>query len=310
LELLSNNVLEPWLYGSSTGLSPVAVLVAAVFWTTLWGPVGLLLSTPLTVCLVVLGRHVPQLGFFDVLLGDEPALDPEVKFYQRLLAQDPDEATEIAEEYLEDESLDKLYDSVVLPALGLAEQDRLRGGLDRETVREIAKDTIGVIDDLADHQDPEPDEVTNDSAPTAAAPSKQIAILCIGARNGLDEAAAAMLAQLLTRRGLNADTVPREAIAGRQLARLEFSGIELICLSYVNPGATQHAHRIIRRLRQHFGSEVRIMVGMWTAKSSEARGELIETTGADLVATSLRQAVRQVRDGVEPEPAEATPPAA
>ena len=114
LELFSNNVLEPWLYGSSTGLSPVAVLVAAVFWTTLWGPVGLLLSTPLTVCLVVLGRHVPQLAFFDVLLGDEPALPPELKFYQRLLARDPEEATELAEEYLEDEPLEKLYDSVII----------------------------------------------------------------------------------------------------------------------------------------------------------------------------------------------------
>jgi predicted PurR-regulated permease PerM len=126
LELFSNNVLEPWLYGSSTGLSPVAVLVAAVFWATLWGPVGLLLSTPLTVCLVVLGRHVPRLGFFHVLLGEEPALAPELKFYQRLLARDTDEATELAEEYLEDESLDKLYDAVIMPTLGLAEQDRLR----------------------------------------------------------------------------------------------------------------------------------------------------------------------------------------
>ncbi len=135
LELFSNNVLEPWLYGASTGLSPVAVLVAAVFWTMLWGPLGLLMSTPLTVCLVVLGRHVPQLGFFDVLLGDEPALSPEVKFYQRLLARDPDEATELAEEYLEDGSLDKLYDSVILPALVHAEQDRLRGSLHRSSRR-------------------------------------------------------------------------------------------------------------------------------------------------------------------------------
>ena len=153
LELFSNNVLEPWLYGSSTGLSPVAVLVAAVFWTTLWGPAGLLLSTPLTVCLVVLGRHVPQLGFFHVLLGDEPALAPELKFYQRLLARDPEEATELAEEYLEDESLDKLYDAVIMPALGLAEQDRLRGSLDRATVQGIAEDTIGVIEELAEEQE-------------------------------------------------------------------------------------------------------------------------------------------------------------
>jgi hypothetical protein len=306
LELFSNNVLEPWLYGSSTGLSPVAILVAAVFWTTLWGPVGLLLSTPLTVCLVVLGRHVPQLAFFDVLLGDEPALAPEVKFYQRLLARDPDEATELAEEYLEEGSLDKLYDSVILPALGLAEQDRLRGGLDRETVQEVAANTIGVIEELAAEHDEAPDE-----AAAASTPPEQASILCIGARNGLDEAAAAMLAQLLARRGIGARTVPREAVAGRQLLRLERSGIALICLSYVNPGATQHAHRIVRRLRQHFGPEVRIMVGLWAAgPSTEAQPELLEATGADLVAASLWQALRQIEEGAEPEQPEASPSAA
>jgi hypothetical protein len=309
LELISNNVLEPWLYGSSTGLSPLAILVAAVFWTTLWGPVGLLLSTPLTVCLVVLGRHVPQLAFFDVLLGDEPALDPQVKFYQRLLARDPDEATELAEQYLEEESLDKLYDGVIIPALGLAEQDRLRGSLDRETVEGIAEDTLGVIEELADEADREP--AAADAETAANISPELVAILCIGARNGLDEAAAAMLAQLLTQRGIGARTVPREAIAGRQLGRLERSGIALICLSYVNPGATQHARRIIRRLRQHFGREVRIMVGMWTAgPSPEAQPELLEATGADLSATSLWQAVRQIQAGAAPDQAEASPSAA
>jgi predicted PurR-regulated permease PerM len=293
LELFTNNVLEPWLYGSSTGLSPVAILVAAVFWTMLWGPLGLLMSTPLTVCLVVLGRYVPQLGFFDVLLGDEPALTPELRFYQRLLARDPDEATELAEEYLEDGSLDKLYDSIILPALGYAEQDRLRGSLDRATVQEIAEDTVGVIDELAEEQDLLSDGHAGETAGGVTAPA---AILCIGARNGLDEAAAAMLTHLLARRG--ARTVPRAAISGRNLARLETEGIALICLSYVNPGATQHAQRTLRRLRQHFGPEVRIMVGMWTAgPSGEVPEELLQATGADLVVTSLRQAVRQIEEG-------------
>jgi len=293
LELFSNNVLEPWLYGSSTGLSPVAVLVAAVFWTALWGPVGLLLSTPLTVCLVVLGRHVPQLGFFHVLLGDEPALAPELKFYQRLLARDPEEATEVAEEYLEGEPLDKLYDAVIMPALGLAEQDRLRGSLDRETVQEIAQDTIGVVEELAEDEEQASDEAAVSDAGT---------VLCIGARNALDEAAAAMLAHLLQRGGLDASTVAREAIAGRNLARLEREGVALICLSHVNPAATQHAHRLTRRLRQHFGPEVRIMVGLWSAKppAAEAREELLRAVGADLLATSLGQAVRQITEGAEP----------
>lgn len=298
LELFSNNVLEPWLYGSSTGLSPVAVLVAAVFWTTLWGPVGLLLSTPLTVCLVVLGRHVPRLGFFHVLLGEEPALAPELKFYQRLLARDPDEATELAEEYLEDESLDKLYDAVIMPALGLAEQDRLRGSLDRATVQGIAEDMIGVIEELAEDEERAPDEVAVRDAG---------AILCIGPRNGLDEAAAAMLARLLRQGGLGAATLSRDAVTGRNLARLERQGVALICLSYVNPAATQHAHRLTRRLRQHFGPEVRIMVGLWAARpAAEAREELLQAVGADLLATSLGQAVRQIAEGAQPaEPAEA-----
>jgi predicted PurR-regulated permease PerM/CheY-like chemotaxis protein len=292
LELFSNNVLEPWLYGSSTGLSPVAVLVAAVFWTTLWGPAGLLLSTPLTVCLVVLGRHVPQLGFFHVLLGDEPALPPELKFYQRLLARDPEEATELAEEYLEDESLDKLYDAVIMPALALAEQDRLRGSLDRETVREIAQDTIGVVEELAE-EEPAPDE--------AAAVADLGTILCIGARNALDEAAAALLVHLLQRDGRSARPVAHEAVAGRNLAQLERAGVALICLSYVNPGATQHAHRLTRRLRQHFGPEVRIMVGLWTAPAAaEGREEPLRAMGADLLATSLAQAVRQIAESAEP----------
>ena len=300
LELFSNNFLEPWLYGSSTGLSPVAILVAAVFWTMLWGPLGLLVSTPLTVCLVVLGRHVPQLAFFNVLLGDEPALDPEVKFYQRLLARDPDEATELAEEYLEDGSLDKLYDSVILPALVHAEQDRLRGSLHRAAVEEIAEDTIGVIDELEEEQDLLSDEVAGETAAGSLAPTS---ILCIGARNGLDEAAAAMLAHLLTRRGAGARTVPRTEISGKNLPSLEREGIALVCLSYVNPGATQHAQRTLRRLRQHFGTGVRMMLGMWAADPSpEAPQELLQASGADLVATSLRQAVRQIEEGAPEQP--------
>jgi predicted PurR-regulated permease PerM/CheY-like chemotaxis protein len=312
LELFSNNVLEPWLYGASTGLSPVAVLVAAVFWTTLWGPVGLLLSTPLTVCLVVLGRHVPQLGFFDVLLGDEPALAPEIKFYQRLLARDPDEATELAEEYLEDEPLDSLYQAVIMPALALAEQDRLRGSLDRETVQGIGEDTIGIVDFLRQEVgERAPDDEAPGEASLNGAPDDPVAVMCIGARNGLDEAAAAMLAHLLGRAGVRVATVPRPDVAGRNLGRLPRHGVALICLSYLNPGATQHAQRLSRRLRQHFGDQVRIMVGLWTAEpSQEARQELLEATAADLLVTSLRQAVRQIQDRLEPEHAEAAPSAA
>src|SRR3712207_2819385 len=129
VELFSNNVVEPWLYGSATGLSSLAIIVAAVFWTTLWGPVGLLLSTPLTVCLVVLGRHVRQLHFLEVMLGDRQVLPDEAKLYQRLLARAPIEATEIAEERLAQASLPEVGDGLLLTVLSLAEQDRQRGTL-------------------------------------------------------------------------------------------------------------------------------------------------------------------------------------
>jgi predicted PurR-regulated permease PerM len=310
LELFSNNVLEPWLYGSSTGLSPVAVLVAVVVWTTLWGPVGLLLSTPLTVCLVVLGRHVPQLAFFDVLLGDEPALAPELKFYQRLLARDPDEATELVEEYLEDEPLEKLYDGVIIPALGLAEQDRLRGSLDRASVQGMAEDAIGIVGYLMEEDESTPEEEADADASPPGLTIEAATVLCIGARNGLDEAAAAMLAHLLIQRGLAAATVPRENVAGRNLARLPRHGVRLVCLSYVNPRATQLAYRLTRRLRHQFGGNAPIMVGLWMAEPAQEPQELLDATGADLIATSLRQAAREVQDLLEPGRAEAEPSAA
>ncbi|WP_119459489.1 AI-2E family transporter [Rhodospirillaceae bacterium SYSU D60014] len=299
LELFSNNVLEPWLYGSSTGLSPVAVIVAAVFWTMLWGPIGLLLATPLTVCLVVLGHHVPQLQFFDVLLGNEPALPAEVKFYQRMLARDPDEAAELAEEYIEDKPLADVYDAVIVPALGFADQDRLRGGLDREAVRGVSEDALEVIDYLAE-EEITAEGPTDDGAAAVDRPSEETPILCIGARNCLDEAAAAMLAHLLARRGLSAKVLPNDVVSIRKLSRLERDGVTLICLSYVNPAAVQHARRLIRRLRQHFGPNVRLMVGLWNAELSDGEPqEVIAAMGADLLATSLRQGVRQVETEVK-----------
>ena len=169
LELIINNVLEPWLYGSSTGCR------RSRCWSPPWsgprsgGRSGCCSRRP-TVCLVVLGRHVPQLAFFDVLLGDEPALAPELKFYQRLLARDPDEATELAEEYLEDEPLEKLYDSVIIPALGLAEQDRLRGSLDRASVQGMAEDTIGIVEYLMEEEERDPERAGRRCRATACRP--------------------------------------------------------------------------------------------------------------------------------------------
>src|SRR5262249_44140156 len=139
VETIIANAVEPWLYGSSTGISSLAIIVAAVFWTWLWGPIGLLLSTPLTVCLMVIGRYVPRLQFLYVMLGNAPVLAPSARFYQRALAHDSDEATEIAEEFLKEHTLEEVYDELVLPALALAERDRERDALTADALATVTE---------------------------------------------------------------------------------------------------------------------------------------------------------------------------
>ena len=152
LELFSNNVLEPWLYGKNTGVSAVAVLVAAVFWMWLWGPVGLLLATPLTVCLLVVGKHVPQLSFLDILLGNEPVFEPKKRIYQRLVAGDQEEAAELLEDFLEHQPLVEVYDTVLIPALALAETHWQLGELNEGKHKFIMESLKEMIQDRIDRQ--------------------------------------------------------------------------------------------------------------------------------------------------------------
>ena len=153
-EAITGQVVEPLVYGRSTGLSPFAVVVAATFWTWLWGPIGLILSTPLTLCCMVLGRHVDRLEFLDILLGDRPALRPDESFYQRLLAGDPDEARELAETLLKDGSLTKYYDEVAVPGLRRAAIDAGRGALDGDQLRRVLESAYALIEDLVDEAEP------------------------------------------------------------------------------------------------------------------------------------------------------------
>ena len=155
LEIVVSNFVEPLLYGAQTGVTSIGILFAAVFWTTLWGPVGLLLSTPLTVCLVVMGRHVPYLSFLQIMLGDEPVLPPEARFYQRLLAMDQDEARRILEQDFKDMCLGDLYDSVIVRALSLAEQDRHRDMLDETTEKFIFQSTKELLDEQLERCSPQ-----------------------------------------------------------------------------------------------------------------------------------------------------------
>jgi len=304
-ESITGQIIEPWLYGRSTGLSGLAVVVAAAFWTLLWGPIGLLLSTPLTMCLVVLGRHVERLQFLVVLLGDQPALALEQSFYQRMLADDPDEAAHQAEEFLKDQPLSAYYDQVAIKGLALAQLDVNRGTLAHEQRVRLKAAIDDLIDDLSDHEDASV-AVVKEEEPSVAppvgvlaaaelAPSwRSKAVLCIAGRGSLDEASAAMLAQLLEMHGIGARVVSREAVSAANLDRLEVTGVQVACLCYLEPGTFGNARYLVRRLRRRL-PKAKIIAGFWTltAEQIEQRHALT-ATGADLVLTLTQQVVEQV----------------
>jgi predicted PurR-regulated permease PerM len=317
IELISNNFIEPWLYGSSTGLSPVAVIAAAVFWTWLWGPIGLLLSTPLTVCLVVLGRHVPQLGFLDVLLGSDPVLSLPEQLYRQLLVGDADEATERAEEFLRERPLAAFYDEVAIPALALAEHDRVRGSLDEEQRVRVTESAMLLIENLAEWEDVQPvdggkEEIDPDISVLAASPGPLAAdgriVLCAGARGGFDDAAAAMLAQLLERSGAGVRLELHSALQSTRLRDLDTTDVATLVLSYMNPDSLAHARFLVRRLRRRL-PDAAIIVGFWTFPPEEmARRDPVAATRADRLATSLTDAFRDVIEQLSPEaPLDAAP---
>ncbi len=308
VELLVSQAVEPMLYGHSTGMSPFAVVVAAIFWSWLWGPIGLILSMPLTLCLVVLGRHVEQLKFLDVLLGDRPALTPVESFYQRILAGDADEAQDHAERMLKEVSLSTYYDEVALKGLQLAAADAERGVLQPKQLDRIRSTITGLVAELNDHTDtkpenpPKPADATMDEAARTASPPPSgpgtpgndapARILCLAGRGPLDEAAAAMLAQLLGKHGLAARTAPHAAASREAIATLDLSGIEMVCISYLDiAGSPAHLRYLMQRLRRRLPG-AKILVGTWPSDDSALTDSRVrEVIGADYYATNLTQAV-------------------
>ena len=316
LEGITGQVIEPLLYGHSTGLSPVSVVISAIFWTWLWGPVGLILSMPLSLCLVVLGRHIERLEFIDVLLGDQPALTPAESFYQRILAGDADEALDQAEILLRDRSLSSYYDEVALHGLQLAANDSVRGVLSDEQLRNIQDAIDGIVVDLADHKDvdipagkpnasapasrtaPEPPRlavpagIDADAGPLPPAWSGPAPVLCVAARGPLDEAAGAMLAQLLAKHGLRARVVSQEAVSRGGIASLDVTGVAMVCVSYLEAGGNASALRyLMRRLRARMPSAT-VVAGLWQADQVILADERLHAAvGADHYVTTLRDAV-------------------
>lgn len=289
LELISNNLIEPWLYGSSTGMTPVAVILSAIFWTLLWGPVGLIMATPLTVCLVVLGRYVPQLKFLDVLLGSEPVLTPEERLYQRLLTGNVEEAIEIAEAQVQEHSLLEFYDDAGLATLRLAESE-LDSRTATEERRKISDGMRLVIDDLREQAEKQEGE----SSEEQAGQWRGAGMLCIAGRGELDRVAAAMLAHALENRGIDARLVPATALSLDSIGNLDLVGVEVVCISYLNPSPQTYARFVCRRLKRR-APHLKIVLGVWSlGPDALPPDEFASFAGADAAVSTVSDAVRNV----------------
>ena len=290
IELVSNNVIEPWAYGASTGMSQVAIIVAAVFWTWLWGPVGLLLSTPLTVCLVVLGNYVPGLQFLHVLLSDEPALTPAERFYQRLLAFDQESATDIAVEHVGQESLVSFYDDLMVPALRLAEEDRHRGAIDDMRVRFVMDSTRDLVETLRElSMESEKASEDNDQRPPRSAVAMTIAY--VPAKDEADEIAGEMLAHVLGEMGIEVKVLAHEMLTGEVVEEVEKLGVGSVCVGGVPPFASRQARYHCKRLRLDLPT-LQIVVGLWGSRSeASVLRQRLPGAIANTVVTSIREAV-------------------
>ncbi len=282
-EMIVSQAIEPLLYGRSTGLSPFAVIVSALLWSALWGPIGLILALPLTLCLVVLGRYVPSLAFLDVMLGDQPALTPVESFYQRILASDADETLDHAETLLKNMPLAEYYDTVALKGLQLAARDSERGVLRREQLGRIRKTAAAVVDDLALH-----------AVAAEGTPPRAGLVLCVAGRGPLDGAASAMLAQLLHQRGMAARVVQHSAV-GRDAGPLDVAGVTAICVSFLDLGGNPpHLRYLIRRLHAR-APGVPILIGLWPEGEAALTDDRIRAIiGADRYTTTLTGVVDAV----------------
>jgi predicted PurR-regulated permease PerM len=321
VELLTAQAVEPMVYGNSTGLSPFSVVVAAIFWSWLWGPVGLLLSTPLTLCLVVIGRHAKQLEFLDVILGDRSALTPVETFYQRILAGDPDEAQAQAETLLRDISLSAYYDEVAIEGLRRAAADVRRNVVDLEqlkAMKEAVDSVVAGLESRADTQPPEKHEETppifgdqDDGVnprpdPRSLSPEDPVpedwrhipAVLCVAGPGPLDDAASQMLVQLLGKHGIPAKLVPHQDVSRQRIATLDVTGVAMACICSLDPGASLASLRYLaQRLRHRLPKDSPLLVGLWPSDDAQLKGDGIKgQIGADYFAATLADAVNACAD--------------
>jgi predicted PurR-regulated permease PerM len=254
IELVISTAIEPWLYGAHTGISSLAILVSAAFWTLLWGPIGLILSTPLTVCLLVLGRYVPSLQFLNVALGEKVELSTSARYYQRLLAMDDDDAQHIAEDYLKNNTIVDLFDTVLVPALALAEADRHQDVLDAEREQFVYATTRQLIEDLAEDVE---------DAQVGSNPTSNAVLVSIPARDEADELVTVMVEHALRLAGHRAAAIPLGTRA-EMFQALQEQKHDTLLISAVPPFAVMQARTLCRRARRRFPNR-KIVLGLWTS---------------------------------------------
>jgi predicted PurR-regulated permease PerM len=290
LELAVANLVEPRLFGRSIGVSEVALLVAAAFWAFLWGPIGLILSSPLTVCLVVLGKYVPQLGFLDVLLGDESSLDAHVSYYQRLLARDQDEATQLVLAQAKISGVEEVYDALLVPALNYVKQDRERDDLTEADEKYILRATREIVEDLGERQAAAA-TAKGALAPTpnasAAPPPHKIRVLGCPGHDEADALALDMLRQLLDAARWDVTVLSLDMLSAEMVALARAKDPPVVCIGAVPTGGLAHTRYLCKRLRAGLPN-ARIVVGRWGLKGDveQNREQLLEA-GADQVETTL-----------------------
>ncbi|HWG20634.1 MAG TPA: AI-2E family transporter [Terracidiphilus sp.] len=313
LEIVTANYVEPHVYGRHTGLSSLAILIAAAFWTLLWGPVGLMLSVPLTVCLVVMGRHVPSLEFLTVMLGDQPAMPASTRLYQRLLARDEREAAEVLESAVKDKPLEEVYDMVLIPALVMSEEDRLHRDLDESTVRFIRQSAREMIEELGFRASKDAEDAFE---PRGAAHKDQavtMKVMCVPVRDETDELAALMLAQSLDGGPVHAFATPVRHIDEIVVAAVHEKP-DIVFLSGLPPFGMARSHRLYRTLRSR-NPQLKIMAGIWNYPDNPTEAGAKIGSGTDVrVFTRLSDAVAEVRllagtiDSIPALAAQASPP--
>jgi hypothetical protein len=297
MELISNNIIEVVLYGASTGISNLALLVAAVFWTWLWGPAGLVLSTPLTVCVLVLGNYVPGMSYLSMLLGSEPVLEPPAQFYQRMLSMESEDMLDLAIKHISESSLEVFYEDVFVPALLLSEEDRHSGTLPEVRQRFIFQSSRELIDELERQDELARLEALGttpaDNPEPATMPSVPV-VLGLAARDEADELVAYMLCHLLRRRGLSAAVTPLSVPLEEAFSAADRKEVRITFISALPPSAVGAARQMGRRLKIR-SPDTPVVVGVWSHRADQEELEKrLHASRPDEVVTSLGDAVQQL----------------